>query len=82
MLIALFFLFMAIPRERRHTTCMGCGIRQSAGLDCGSCKPDERADRQVRSWRSVSVASPTLPAFLLHAGTTLPIISGDPATLT
>jgi hypothetical protein len=41
LLIALFFLFMAIPRERRRTACMGCGIRQSAGLGCGSCKPDE-----------------------------------------
>jgi hypothetical protein len=41
LLIALFFLFMAIPRERRRTACMGCGIRQSVRLGCGSCHPKE-----------------------------------------
>jgi hypothetical protein len=41
LLIALFFLFMAIPRERRRTACMGCGIRQLVGLGCGSCHPNE-----------------------------------------
>jgi hypothetical protein len=40
-LIALFFLFMAIPRERSRTACMGCGIRQSVGLGCGRCPPNE-----------------------------------------
>jgi hypothetical protein len=41
LLIALFFLFMAIPRERRRTACTGCGIRQSVGLGCGNCHLDE-----------------------------------------
>jgi hypothetical protein len=41
LLIALFFLFMAIPRERRRTACMGCGIRQSVGLGCGNCPPNK-----------------------------------------
>jgi hypothetical protein len=40
-LIALFFLFMAIPRERRRGACMGCGVRQSVGLGCGHCHQHE-----------------------------------------
>jgi hypothetical protein len=40
-LIVLFFLFMAIPRERRRGACMGCGVRQSVGLGCGSCHEHE-----------------------------------------
>jgi hypothetical protein len=41
LLIGLFFLFMAIPRERRRGACMGCGVRQSVGLGCGNCHTHE-----------------------------------------
>jgi hypothetical protein len=40
-LIALFFLFMVIPRERRRGACRGCGVRQSVGLGCGKCHTHE-----------------------------------------
>jgi hypothetical protein len=40
-LIALFFLFMAIPRERGRGACRGCGVRKSVGLGCGECHRHE-----------------------------------------
>ena len=40
-LIALFFLFMTIPRERRRGACVGCGVRKSVGLGCGECHRHE-----------------------------------------
>jgi hypothetical protein len=39
-LVVLFFLFMAVSRERR-TPCTGCGVRRSLRLGCGRCTDEK-----------------------------------------
>jgi hypothetical protein len=40
-LIVLFFVFMAVSRERRNDSCAGCGLRRSLGRGCGRCSDRE-----------------------------------------
>ena len=82
MLIALFFLFMAIPRERRRTECMGvwhppigrAGLRK---LQTG------RTSGQTGTLLALGLGCVAYASRLvMHASTTLPNIGADPGTLT